>query len=86
MEQRFDDLEQVIRSGQERQEGALRYIMHKMSIAIPDFFQPAGQVGPIDAGVMGDPAPSFTVFGEGSSGAGGQADSEEEEESESGED
>ncbi|KAF5810960.1 hypothetical protein HanXRQr2_Chr04g0175841 [Helianthus annuus] len=84
VEQRFDSLEQVIRTGQERHEGALRYIMSRMSMAIPDFFQPGAQAGPIDAGVMDDPAPPFTVFGEGSSGAAGQEDSEEEE-SESGE-
>ncbi|KAJ0797041.1 hypothetical protein HanPI659440_Chr04g0169331 [Helianthus annuus] len=75
---------QVIRTGQERQEGALRYIMSRMSMAIPDFFQPDAQAGPIDAGVMDDLAPPFTVFGEDSSGASGQEDSEEEE-SESGE-
>ncbi|MFS7961901.1 hypothetical protein Hanom_Chr08g00720421 [Helianthus anomalus] len=54
-----------------------------MAMAIPDFFQPGAQVRPVGAGVMDDPAPQFTVFGEGSSGAGGQEDSEEEE-SESG--
>ncbi|MFS7976954.1 hypothetical protein Hanom_Chr10g00898441 [Helianthus anomalus] len=50
--------------------------MSKMSMAIPDFFQSGAQVGPIDAGVMDDPAPPFDVFGAGSSGAGVSSGSE----------
>ncbi|MFS7937444.1 hypothetical protein Hanom_Chr05g00427581 [Helianthus anomalus] len=70
-----------------RQEGALRYLMSKMSMAILDFFQPGEQVGPIGARVMDDPAPPFHVFGEGSSGSSGQGSNESEEsESESGDD
>ncbi|KAJ0670111.1 hypothetical protein HanOQP8_Chr13g0470421 [Helianthus annuus] len=84
VEQRFDRLEYMIQTGQDRQEGALRYLMSKMSMAIPDFFQPGAQVGPIGAGVMDDSAPPFDVFGAGSSGVGGPASSSEEEESESG--
>ncbi|KAF5757606.1 hypothetical protein HanXRQr2_Chr17g0828691 [Helianthus annuus] len=71
VEQRFDRLEHMIQTCQERQEEALRYIMSMHSMGIPDFFQPREQGGSAGAGERFDPVPPFHVFGEGGSGAGG---------------
>ncbi|MFS8002651.1 hypothetical protein Hanom_Chr13g01204611 [Helianthus anomalus] len=43
--QQFGEVRQVIQTGQERQENALRYMMSRMSMNVPDFFQPYTQPG-----------------------------------------
>ncbi|MFS7997588.1 hypothetical protein Hanom_Chr12g01143511 [Helianthus anomalus] len=60
--------------------------MSRFSMVIPDFFQQGEQGGPVGAGGRSDPTPPFHVFGEGSSGAGGQESSSEESASEHGDD
>ncbi|KAM0045972.1 hypothetical protein Hdeb2414_s0009g00310281 [Helianthus debilis subsp. tardiflorus] len=71
VEQRFDRLEHLIQTDQERQVEALRFIMSRHSMGISDFFQPRQQGGSAGAGERFDPVSPFHVFGEGSSGAGG---------------
>ncbi|KAJ0699335.1 hypothetical protein HanOQP8_Chr10g0354671 [Helianthus annuus] len=78
VEQRFDRSEHLIQTGQERQEDALRYIMSRHSMVIPDFFQSREQGGPVGAGERFYPTPPFHVFGEGGSRAGGRESSSEE--------
>ncbi|KAJ0623662.1 hypothetical protein HanIR_Chr01g0034671 [Helianthus annuus] len=86
VEQRFDRLEHIIQTAQERQEEALRYIMSRHNMGIPDFFQPGEQGGPVGAGGRFDLTPPFHVFGEGGSGIGGRESSSEETASEHGDD
>ncbi|KAJ0565385.1 hypothetical protein HanIR_Chr06g0262051 [Helianthus annuus] len=78
VEQRFDGLEHLIQTGQERQEEALRFMMSRHSLGILDFFQPTQQGGSAGAGERFGPDPPFRVFGEGSSGAGGREESSQE--------
>ncbi|KAF5791163.1 hypothetical protein HanXRQr2_Chr09g0391511 [Helianthus annuus] len=86
VEQRFDRLEHLILTGQDRQEDALRYIMSRHSMGIPDFFQPRQEGNSAGTAERFDPIPPIRVFGEGSSGAGGREESSHESDSEHDED
>ncbi|KAF5767294.1 hypothetical protein HanXRQr2_Chr14g0622621 [Helianthus annuus] len=82
VEQRFDKLEHLIFTGQDRQEDAFRYIMRRHIMGIPDFYQPRQQGSSAGTAERFDPIPQIRVFGEGSSGSGEREESSHESNSE----
>ncbi|MFS7914811.1 hypothetical protein Hanom_Chr02g00157911 [Helianthus anomalus] len=86
VEQRFNRLEHLIETGQDRQEDALRYIMSRHSMGILDFFRSRQQGSSASTAESFDPIPPIRVFGKGSSGAGGREESNHESDSEHDED